>query len=159
MFWRCGHTNAFKHEMLRSPEHYVSVSLAAFILPSSGKFSVCQWCSKQASAWPHALPPLPCMTHGQVAAFRQIFSPWNVTGGLCSEGAQYLGETRLALYTGALQTWATSKGHRSCKCRTTSQVLLLPHPSMYLHQGQCLRAAVSRIFLLCKGLACSHPKQ
>lgn len=54
--------------------------------------------------WLHAVLPLPCMTDGQVAAFRQIFSPWDVTGGLCSEGAQYLGETRVALYMGALQT-------------------------------------------------------
>lgn len=41
LFWRCGHVNAFKHKMLRSPEQYISVSLATFILPSNGKISVC----------------------------------------------------------------------------------------------------------------------
>ena len=91
--------------------------------------------------------------------FRQIFLPRDVAGALCIEGAQYLGKTRVALYMGDLQAWATSKGHGSCKCGRTSQLLLLPDPSRYLHQGQCLQAAVSSIFLLCKGPACSHARQ
>lgn len=104
----------------------------------------------------HCFPVLPT---ARLLLFSQIFLPQDVPCVLCLEGAQYLRRTRVALYMGALQAWATSKGHRRCKRGRTSQLLLLPEPTRHLCQHQCFQAAVSSIFLLWKCPACSQSRQ
>lgn len=59
-------------------------------------------------------------------------------------------------------TWEPCKPEQPAKGTGAARQENLPAPApscRYLHQDQCLPAAVSRIFLLCKRPACSYARQ